>query len=249
MLALVYCWYTCMSSAVDIQVCLLLLIYMCVFCCWYTGVSSAVDIQVCLLLLIYRYVFCCWYTGMSSAVDIHVCLLLLIFNIQVCLLLLIYRCVFCCWYTIYRYVFCCWYTIYRYVFCCWYTGILLLLIYMYVFCCWYTGVSSAGEKSAILVISTFHTTCINYFFQYICERHFQKVAGRSLFTGLSAITHFGRPKLTDILRNIKLEHQNVRIHYLDTYFKGPFLVFHPQVFRLIDSKSIFFYHLKNIYQS
>lgn len=46
---------------------------------------------------------------------------------------------------------------------------------------------------------------------YICERHFQKVAGRSLFTGLSAVTHFGRPKMTDILRNIKLEHQNVNL--------------------------------------
>lgn len=46
---------------------------------------------------------------------------------------------------------------------------------------------------------------------YICERHFQKVAGRSLFTGLSAITHFGRPKLVDILRNIKSEHQNVNL--------------------------------------
>ncbi|XP_069758774.1 dual oxidase 2-like isoform X2 [Narcine bancroftii] len=29
---------------------------------------------------------------------------------------------------------------------------------------------------------------------YICERHFQKISNRSLFTGLQSITHFGRPQ-------------------------------------------------------
>ncbi|OWF54042.1 dual oxidase 2-like isoform X1 [Mizuhopecten yessoensis] len=44
---------------------------------------------------------------------------------------------------------------------------------------------------------------------YICERHFQKVAGKSLFTGLSATTHFGRPQFQDILRSIGTEHPKV----------------------------------------
>ncbi|XP_060072103.1 dual oxidase 1-like [Ylistrum balloti] len=44
---------------------------------------------------------------------------------------------------------------------------------------------------------------------YICERHFQKVAGKSLFTGLSATTHFGRPQFQDILRSIGNEHPQV----------------------------------------
>ncbi|XP_078316138.1 dual oxidase 2-like [Crassostrea virginica] len=45
---------------------------------------------------------------------------------------------------------------------------------------------------------------------YICERHFQKVAGKSLFTGLSAVTHFGRPNFRDFLKSVKYEHPNVR---------------------------------------
>ncbi|KAK3096749.1 hypothetical protein FSP39_002883 [Pinctada imbricata] len=45
---------------------------------------------------------------------------------------------------------------------------------------------------------------------YICERHFQKVAGKSLFTGLSATTHFGRPDFTSYLKNIKMEHPNTK---------------------------------------
>ncbi|XP_062620936.1 dual oxidase 2-like [Saccostrea cucullata] len=45
---------------------------------------------------------------------------------------------------------------------------------------------------------------------YICERHFQKVAGKSLFTGLSAVTHFGRPDFQDFLKSVKMEHPNVR---------------------------------------
>lgn len=45
---------------------------------------------------------------------------------------------------------------------------------------------------------------------YICERHFQKVAGKSLFTGLSAVTHFGRPNFQDFLKSVRSEHPNVR---------------------------------------
>ncbi|CAG2177794.1 unnamed protein product, partial [Oppiella nova] len=33
---------------------------------------------------------------------------------------------------------------------------------------------------------------------YICERHFQRISNRSLFTGLKAKTHFGRPNFTYI---------------------------------------------------
>ncbi|ESO87606.1 hypothetical protein LOTGIDRAFT_235056 [Lottia gigantea] len=44
---------------------------------------------------------------------------------------------------------------------------------------------------------------------YICERHFQKVAGQSLFTGLRATTHFGRPKFQDFLLSLAHEHDGV----------------------------------------
>ncbi|GFS21263.1 dual oxidase [Elysia marginata] len=44
---------------------------------------------------------------------------------------------------------------------------------------------------------------------YICERHFQKVAGLSMFTGLRAKTHFGRPKFSDFFEALKVVHNNV----------------------------------------
>ncbi|KAK6179791.1 hypothetical protein SNE40_012068 [Patella caerulea] len=45
---------------------------------------------------------------------------------------------------------------------------------------------------------------------YICERHFQKIAGQSLFTGLCATTHFGRPKFQDFLQTLAYEHEGVQ---------------------------------------
>ncbi|KAI8789215.1 G-protein coupled receptor 126, partial [Biomphalaria glabrata] len=44
---------------------------------------------------------------------------------------------------------------------------------------------------------------------YICERHFQKIAGLSMFTGLRAKTHFGRPKFQDFFEALKVVHENV----------------------------------------
>ncbi|KAL3866800.1 hypothetical protein ACJMK2_044068 [Sinanodonta woodiana] len=45
---------------------------------------------------------------------------------------------------------------------------------------------------------------------YICERHFQKISGRSLFTGLKAVTHFGRPEFVDFFRSLHDEHPTVK---------------------------------------
>ncbi|XP_071953230.1 dual oxidase 2-like [Antedon mediterranea] len=44
---------------------------------------------------------------------------------------------------------------------------------------------------------------------YICEQQFQQVAGRSLFTGLRANTHFGRPEFTQFLHSLRNEHKQV----------------------------------------
>ncbi|XP_067938007.1 dual oxidase 2-like [Watersipora subatra] len=44
---------------------------------------------------------------------------------------------------------------------------------------------------------------------YICERHFQKVSNKSLFTGLRSITHFGRPDFSTFLGSLKDEHPGV----------------------------------------
>ncbi|XP_048733941.2 dual oxidase 2-like isoform X2 [Ostrea edulis] len=45
---------------------------------------------------------------------------------------------------------------------------------------------------------------------YICERHFQKIAGKSLFTGLKAITHFGRPQFQEFLESLHREHPEAK---------------------------------------
>ncbi|XP_022093825.1 dual oxidase 2-like isoform X3 [Acanthaster planci] len=44
---------------------------------------------------------------------------------------------------------------------------------------------------------------------YICERHFQKISDRSLFTGLRSITHFGRPQFEPFLQSLQEEHPSV----------------------------------------
>ncbi|XP_072881154.1 dual oxidase 2-like [Hemitrygon akajei] len=44
---------------------------------------------------------------------------------------------------------------------------------------------------------------------YICERHFQKVSNRSLFTGLQSITHFGRPQFVPFFSSLVDVHSEV----------------------------------------
>ncbi|XP_063170259.1 dual oxidase 2 [Candoia aspera] len=45
---------------------------------------------------------------------------------------------------------------------------------------------------------------------YICERHFQKVLNKSLFTGLRSITHFGRPPFVPFFCSLQEVHPEVR---------------------------------------
>eukprot|EP00118_Oscarella_pearsei_P006944 m.32550 g.32550 ORF g.32550 m.32550 type:complete len:1691 (+) comp31668_c0_seq3:179-5251(+) len=44
---------------------------------------------------------------------------------------------------------------------------------------------------------------------YICERNMERVAGRSLFTGLRSVTHFGRPKFEQFFQKMKNYHLDV----------------------------------------
>ncbi|NXN55061.1 DUOX2 oxidase, partial [Rynchops niger] len=44
---------------------------------------------------------------------------------------------------------------------------------------------------------------------YICERHFQKVLNKSLFTGLRSITHFGRPPFVPFFDSLQEVHPEV----------------------------------------
>ncbi|NXG41576.1 DUOX2 oxidase, partial [Psilopogon haemacephalus] len=49
-----------------------------------------------------------------------------------------------------------------------------------------------------------------FLLQYICERHFQKVLNRSLFTGLRSITHFGRPPFVPFFSSLQEVHPEVQ---------------------------------------
>uniref|UniRef100_A0A1Y1KGZ7 NAD(P)H oxidase (H2O2-forming) n=1 Tax=Photinus pyralis TaxID=7054 RepID=A0A1Y1KGZ7_PHOPY len=44
---------------------------------------------------------------------------------------------------------------------------------------------------------------------YICERHYQKLSDKSLFTNLKAVTHFGRPDFRKFFKSLQSLHQNV----------------------------------------
>ncbi|XP_057662401.1 dual oxidase 2-like [Diorhabda carinulata] len=41
---------------------------------------------------------------------------------------------------------------------------------------------------------------------YICERHYQRVCNKSLFTNLSAVTHFGRPSFIQFFKTVQYIH-------------------------------------------
>lgn len=47
------------------------------------------------------------------------------------------------------------------------------------------------------------------FFQYICENHFQRLSKKSIFTGLKAVNHFGRPDMTSFLKFVQKKHSYV----------------------------------------
>ncbi|KAG5870630.1 hypothetical protein JTB14_023085 [Gonioctena quinquepunctata] len=42
---------------------------------------------------------------------------------------------------------------------------------------------------------------------YICERHYQRVANKSLFTNLRAVTHFGRPAFAQFFKTVQSIHE------------------------------------------
>lgn len=46
-------------------------------------------------------------------------------------------------------------------------------------------------------------------FQYICENHFQRLSKMSMFTGLKAVNHFGRPDMSSFLRFVQKKHSYV----------------------------------------
>lgn len=71
------------------------------------------------------------------------------------------------------------------------------------------------DKKEVVEIHIFITQLFSQFdlrttMLYICEEHFQRMSGRSIFTGLKARTHFGRPNFEKVLDAVHLKHPRVR---------------------------------------
>ncbi|XP_076054875.1 dual oxidase [Oratosquilla oratoria] len=61
----------------------------------------------------------------------------------------------------------------------------------------------------IFITQFFHKFDLRTTMLYICENHFQRLSKRSMFTGLKAINHFGRPAMTSFLQFVRKQHKQV----------------------------------------
>lgn len=103
----------------------------------------------------------------------------------------------------------------------WWISLWYLLVDRWTGMCWVgvgvTCINKSSNIQTILVIPLWRSAAVLlYFFilfQYICEEHFQKLSGgRSVFTGLKANTHFGRPQLNSMFSAVHRAHPMVRIN-------------------------------------
>lgn len=61
----------------------------------------------------------------------------------------------------------------------------------------------------IFITQFFHKFDLRTTMLYICENHFQRLCRRSMFTGLKAINHFGRPDMPSFLKFVQKKHSYV----------------------------------------
>lgn len=61
----------------------------------------------------------------------------------------------------------------------------------------------------IFITQFFHKFDLRTTMLYICENHFRRISNRSLFTGLKAANHFGRPDLASFLQEVQNKHSCV----------------------------------------
>lgn len=61
----------------------------------------------------------------------------------------------------------------------------------------------------IFITKFFHKFDLRTTMLYICENHFQRISNRSMFTGLKAVNHFGRPDMVAFLKYIQRQHSYV----------------------------------------
>jgi len=82
---------------------------------------------------------------------------------------------------------------------------------------WFVDVLRDVERKDITNVLEMHIFITQFFHKfdlrttmlYICENHFQRLQGRSMFTGLKAINHFGRPDMPSFLKFVQKKHSYV----------------------------------------
>ncbi|XP_013772431.1 dual oxidase-like [Limulus polyphemus] len=58
----------------------------------------------------------------------------------------------------------------------------------------------------IFITQFFHKFDLRTTMLYICENHFQRISNSSMFTGLKAVNHFGRPDMNAFLKFVREQH-------------------------------------------
>ncbi|GFS70288.1 dual oxidase [Nephila pilipes] len=71
----------------------------------------------------------------------------------------------------------------------------------------------------IFITQFFHKFDLRTTMLYICENHFQRISQRSMFTGLKAVNHFGRPDMTSFLKFV--QHQHSYVSKVGVFSCGP----------------------------
>ncbi|XP_077298120.1 dual oxidase [Arctopsyche grandis] len=61
----------------------------------------------------------------------------------------------------------------------------------------------------IFITQFFHKFDLRTTMLYICENHFQRLSKMSMFTGLKAVNHFGRPDMSSFLKFVQKKHSYV----------------------------------------
>ncbi|KAI1304162.1 Dual oxidase [Halotydeus destructor] len=82
---------------------------------------------------------------------------------------------------------------------------------------WFIDVLKDVEKRDVTNVLEIHIFITKFFHKfdlrttmlYICENHFQRISNRSMFTGLKAVNHFGRPNMVAFLKFIQKQHSYV----------------------------------------
>ncbi|CAG0912911.1 unnamed protein product, partial [Notodromas monacha] len=82
---------------------------------------------------------------------------------------------------------------------------------------WFIDVLRDVEKKDVTNVLEIHIFITQFFHKfdlrttmlYICENHFQRLSRRSMFTGLRAVNHFGRPDMTAFLKFVQKKHAYV----------------------------------------